>query len=169
MSGDDRVQLVKVVKDDGVGWQEYVDRIFAEKDKTAEAQRSNLEKRVDETKTTNDKAMVEAKNSVEARLVEAKSAADQVSQTLTKRLELLESGGAPFASRLDESLTELKSDVSLLNDGAVRTTVLDALREQTTKQIADQKRAIRNLAYAFGGTVLIAAGNILFQILNSKP
>lgn len=169
MNEQDAVQLVRVVKDDRVDLVDYVDRIFTEKDKTAEAQRSNLEKRVEEAKTTTEKAMEEAKTTVEARLIEAKTAADGVSSTITKRLDLLESGGAPFASRLDSSLTELKTDVDALNVNMVKTTVLDALREQTSTQILDQKRSIRNLFITVGVAVLIAIGNIVYSALQMNP
>lgn len=165
----DDVQLVRIVKDEGVDLKEYVDRIFLEKDKTAESQRLTLEKRVDEAKDSTEKAMNAAATNVEGRLVEAKTAADGVTGGITKRLDLLESGGAPFASRLDESLTELKNDVDILNENMVKTTVLDALREQTAAEIQAQKRTIRNLAYTVGAAVLIAIGNIVFQVLQSKP
>lgn len=169
MNEQDAVQLVRVVKDEGVDLREYVDRIFAEKKETADAQRVTLEKRVDEAKDSTEKAMNEAKATVEARLVEAKNAADGVTSAITKRLDLLESGGAPFASRLDSSLTELKTDVDALNVNMVKTTVLDALREQTSTQILDQKRSIRNLFITVGVAVLIAIGNIVYSALQMNP
>ena len=109
--------------------------------------------------------MVEAKVTVEARLVEAKTAADAVNAVMLKRLEILESGGAPFASRLDESLSSLKHDVGVLKDNMVRTTVLDALREQTVTEAKQQKRQIRNLYWSVGGTILVALMGMLVEIV----
>ncbi len=71
--------------------------------------------------------------------------------------------------RLDLSLTDLKVDVDALNVNMVKTTVLDALREQTSTQILDQKRSIRNLFITVGVAVAIAIGNIIYSTLNSSP
>ena len=146
--------------------RDYVDRIFSEKDKLAESQRETLERALVEARETTEKAMVEAKTTVEARLVEAKSAADAVQVGNVKRLDNLESGGAPFASRLDESLTSLKNDVKVLNENMVRTTVLDALREQTVQETKAQKRQIKQLYFTVGVTLFLGMVNIIVVLIN---
>ena len=131
-----------------VSLRDYVEKIFDEKDKSAEFARATLERALIEARSTTDRAMQEAKATTDKALAEAKTAADQVSVQIQKRIELLESGGAPFASRLDESLTSLKADVDVLKTNMVRTTVLDALREQTVAEAKAQKRQIRYIAIA---------------------
>jgi hypothetical protein len=165
-----RAEVEEIVKSMGthvgyVSLEKYVERIFDEKDDKAEFARATLERALIEARDTTDRAMVEAKTSVEARLSEAKAAADGVNATIMKRLDNLESGGAPFASRLDLSLTEMKVDVDNLKENMVRTTVLDALREQAQKDAQSQKRQIRNLAIGFGITLFVAAVNMTFQVL----
>lgn len=71
------------------------------------------------------------------------------SQTLT-RLEQLESGGAPFASRLDDSLLRLKDDVAKLKDNMVRSEVLDDLRDRAAEDAKAQKRQLMYIAVAAG-------------------
>jgi hypothetical protein len=141
---DMETYINRVVSDEFI----RVDRIFEEKDKKAESDRQTLEKAVAEAKTTTERARQEDKLATDKALAEAKGAADAVSVTITKRIELLESGGAPFASRLDESLSQLKQDVDVLKENMVRTTVLDALREQTVTEAKAQKRQIRYIAIA---------------------
>ena len=153
----------------GISVKDYVERIFEEKDKLSTSQRLTLELALVEARTTTATAMNEAKATVEARLIEAKVAADAVQAGNVKRLDHLESGGAPFASRLDESLNTLKDDVDALKDNMVKTTVLDALREKTDLDALAQKRQIRTLTITVGATVLLALGNILFGVFNSSP
>ena len=170
-----------------INLRDYVERIFYEKDKLAEAQRVTLERAVTEARVTTDRAMVEAKNTVEARLIEAKTAADAVQMANVKRLENLESGGAPFASRLDDSITtlkadvnnlkinlgpafesehlNLKADVAILKENMVKTTVLDALRQQTVDDARTQKRQIRNLYWTVGGTLMASMLNIIVLVV----
>ncbi|MDP9299709.1 MAG: hypothetical protein M3P43_02255, partial [Actinomycetota bacterium] len=88
-----------------------VDRIFEEREKSTEFARSQLER-----------ALNEYRDAVNKALVEAKAAADAVNRGINERLDNLESGGAPFASRLDQSLTELKEDVETLKTDTVRST-----------------------------------------------
>lgn len=148
-----------------VSIRDYIERIFDEKDKLAASERATLQSALIEARTTTDRAMVEAKVTVENRLVEAKSAADEVTLGMVKRLDNLESGGAPFASRLDQSLTQLKDDVDTLKENMVRTTVLDALRQQTVEDAQAQKRQIRNLFWTVGGTVFVMMLNVLILII----
>ena len=150
----------------GVPIRDYIERIFDEKDRLSESQRETLERALVEARETTEKAMVEAKNTVEGRLVEAKTAADAVSLVILKRVEILESGGAPFASRLDESLSSLKEDVSVLKDNMVRTTVLDALREQTVMEAKAQKRQIKNLYVSVGVALMIAVLNLAVALVS---
>lgn len=123
---------------------------------------------VDSQFATLDKAIVEAKSSVEGRLVDAKTAADGVNTGIMKRVEVLESGGAPFASRLDESLADLKTDVGVLKENMVRTTVLDALREQNVADSKIQKRQIKLLGITVAVSIAIAVCTILVQIFHSS-
>lgn len=148
-----------------VSVRDYVERIFAEKDKLSESQRETLERALVEARETTEKAMIEAKNTVEGRLVEAKTAADAVNTVMLKRVEQLESGGAPFASRLDASLTTLKEDVDILKDNMVRTTVLDALSEQAAQEARAQKRQIRNLFWSVGVTASVSIVGVFVQVL----
>jgi hypothetical protein len=140
-------------------------RVFDEKDKSAEFQRSTLANALVEAKVTTERAMQEAKATTDKQQGEAKAAADQVTLTMGKRIELLESGGAPFASRLDESLTSLKADVEVLKVNMVRTTVLDALREQTTNDIKQQKRQVRYIAIGAGFSLFVSVILIVIQIV----
>ena len=145
--------------------RDYIERIFTETDKLSESQRETLERALVEARETTEKAMIEAKTTVEGRLIEAKAAADAVQVGNVKRLDNLESGGAPFASRLDESLSTLKDDVDTLKENMVRTTVLDALREQTVQEARIQKRQIRNLYWTVGGTVFVSMLGIMATII----
>ena len=151
--------------------RDYIERIFEEKDRLATSQRETLERALVEARETTEKAMnkaaesvegrlVEAKFTVEGRLVEAKSAADAVQSGNVKRLENLESGGAPFASRLDSSLGTLKDDVDVLKANMVKTTVLDALREKQEEEASSQRRAIKNLYITVSVTLFIALLNM---------
>lgn len=144
--------------------RDYTDRIFAEKDKLAESQRETLERALVEARETTEKAMVEAKTTVEARLVEAKSAADAVQETNIKRLENLESGGAPFASRLDQSIKTMLLDVQTLKENMVKTTVLDALREQTVTETKEQKRQIKMLFYSVAVSMFLIVINFVIAV-----
>jgi DNA repair exonuclease SbcCD ATPase subunit len=148
-----------------VSLRSYVERIFDEKDRAAEFARATLERALIEAKVTTERAMQEAKVTTDTRLAEAKAAADAVTTTVQKRIELLESGGAPFASRLDEGLTQLKADVDTLKENMVRTTVLDALREQTIQEAKTQKSQIRNIAIAAGLSFAISLVLIGLQLL----
>lgn len=145
--------------------EKMTERVFADSEKAAEFKRVALEKALDRAKLDTDKAMVEAKAQVEQKLSDAKSAADkglsdaknaadEVNQTMKSRLDKLESGGAPFASRLDEGLTKLRSDVETLNTQSVKATVLDALREQAVQDTKAQKRQIKYIAIAAAGSFL---------------
>jgi len=144
--------------------RDYVERIFSEKDRLAESQRETLERALVEARETTEKAMNKAAETVEGRLIEAKVAADAVQTGNVKRLDSLESGGAPFASRLDASQKALVEDVGVLKENMVRTTVLDALREQTLEDARQQKRSIKNLYITVGVTAFIGVLNIIVAI-----
>jgi hypothetical protein len=139
-----------------VSLRDYIERIFDEKEKQTEFSRVQLERALVEARATTERAMTEAAATVEKRLIEAKTAADQVTVQVQKRVELLESGGAPFASRLDESLTSLKSDVDVLKENMVRTTVLDALRKKTEEDAKLQKRQIKYIAIGAGFSFVVS-------------
>jgi hypothetical protein len=134
--------------------EKQMERVFAERESSAEFKRLALKEALDEARRSTERALAEAKDTVQAALQEAKTAADKAlaeakgaavsaAEVNRHRIELLESGGAPFASRLDESLTLLKQDVDVLKENMVRTTVLDALREQTIEEAKAQKRQIK--------------------------
>lgn len=151
-----------------VDLRDYVERIFDEREKAAEFSRATLERALVEARTTTERAMQEARDNVAKALVEAKVAADERSNTMQKRIDTLESGGAPFASRLDDSITRLKGDVDTLKEGAVRQGALDALRqqqaeaiEQQTAEIKQQRKQIRNIFIAAG----LALGSSLVLVL----
>jgi hypothetical protein len=120
--------------DDGrfVNLRDYVERIFDEREKATEFARATLERALNEARVTTDRA-----------LAEAKLAADERGLVLQRRIESLESGGAPFASRLDESMTTLKHDVSTLKENMVRTTALEELRKANGVAIEQQRRQLR--------------------------
>lgn len=156
--------------------EKQVERVFAERETSAEFKRVALKEALDAAKETTDKALLEAKLAVEQKLADTQASSNTRSEALLKRLDLLESGGAPFASRLDESLQSLKADmetllgisvrkndsaylqlradVEVLNKDAVRTKVLDALRVQTLEEQKSQKRQVRMAIYAAGFSFL---------------
>jgi mRNA degradation ribonuclease J1/J2 len=139
-----------------VSLRSYIEAILSEKEKQTEFSRVQLERALVEARTTTERAMTQAAVEVEKRLVEAKVAADERAAVVQQRIDLLESGGAPFASRLDESLSKLKGDVDILNTNMVRTTVLDALREQTVAEAKAQKRQIRYIALAAAFSLVVS-------------
>jgi hypothetical protein len=164
-----------------------VDRVFEERKESAEFAREQLEKALIEARNTTERAMQEAKSTTDRALVDAKNAADSVNKTIFDRLEKLESGGAPFANRLDEGVSKLrrdvdvlesttvrsdgeehrrlKHDVETLNTDAVRTKVLDALRAQTQEEVkANKKRvqlAIIGASVSFAFSLILAIANYI--------
>ena len=141
--------------------EKQVERIFAEREASAEFKRIALKEALDEAKRSTDRALLEAKTNVEQKLVEAKIAADEREASLKFRLDLLEKGGAPFADRLNETANQLRRDVDVLNEDAVRTQVLEALRVQQQEEVMAQKRVVRAafiaaaLSFLFSGMLLI--------------
>lgn len=131
-----------------VSLRDYIETIFAERETSAEFKRVALQEKVNEAKITTATAMQEAKDSVENRLLEAKIAADERGLVLQARIEKLESGGAPFASRLDEGMTKLQADVATLNSGAVRAEVVEALRARQEEDSQTQRRQLRLTGFA---------------------
>lgn len=152
--------------------KEYVERIFEEKEKSSERDRVTLERALIEARTTTERAMQEAKatvekaqgeaaTSIQTRLLEAKEAADEREEQVQKRLSNLESGGAPFASRLDSNLNAMQDDVDVLKVNMVKTTVLDALRVQTEERAEAQRKQIKYIFIA----AAISLGISLIQVL----
>jgi sugar-specific transcriptional regulator TrmB len=127
-----------------VSLKDHVDALLGERDK-----------RYDERLETTEKALEAALVTADKALAQAKSATDRATEILTKRVELLESGGAPFASRLDESLSDLKKDVDELNEGAVRTEVLEALRRQQQEEAQQQKKTTKTALATAGAALLL--------------
>ena len=137
-----------------VSIRDYVERIFDEREKSVEKDRVQIERAVAEAKITSEKA-----------LQDAKSAADQVSQGLAHRLTVLESGGAPFASRLDDSLKILKNDVDALKDEAVRSTALREEARAASNAVEQQRKQIRLVIIGSGFTFAITVISILVGIM----
>jgi hypothetical protein len=144
--------------------EKQTERIFAERESSAEFKRIALKEAVDEGKVTTQTALLEARATTEQKLVDAKTAADEREKVIQNRLDKLESGGAPFANRLDEGVTKLREDVDTLNTDAVRTKVLDALRVQQAEEAKQQKRQVR-LALLTAG---IAAAIAIAQALGGR-
>lgn len=71
---------------------------------------------------------------------------------LESRIQVLESGGAPFASRLDESLCTLKEDVEHLKEDAIRGETLASLRADAERDRVMQGRSIRIALIAAGAS-----------------
>ena len=160
-----------------VNIRDYVERIFEEKEKSSERDRVTLELALIEARSTTERAMQEAKvtveralgeaaGSVQTRLLEAKAAADDRETQVVKRLENLESGGAPFASRLDQSITRLLSDVDGLKTNMVKTTVVEALREKGEEDIQAQRKQIK---YIFIAAALSLALSLLPLLARALP
>jgi archaellum component FlaD/FlaE len=160
-----KIKTVRLQKDPEVPVKEYIEAILEERKTQTEFSRLQLERSVEQARETTEKAMNEARDTVEKRLLEAKTSADDVVTELQKRLALLESGGAPFASRLDQSLERLKGDVDSLNEGAVKTTVLDALREQTTEDAKQQKRSLKYVGLTAGAALVVGLIEVGVQLL----
>lgn len=142
--------------------EKQMERIFAERETSTEFKRVALESKVNDAKLTTATALQEQKLVTEQKISDAKNAADDVVKGVNTRLDKLESGGAPFANRLDEGLTKLRKDVDLLNVDSVRTKVLDALREQTAVDTKLQKRQVRAALV----TGAIALGLAAFEALS---
>ena len=138
-----------------VSMKEFVLRIFEEKEAAADYKSMTLERALVEAKVTTERAILKAANTVQTRLLEAKAAADERDAAMMGRLDQLESGGAPFANRLDLSLTTLRGDVDTLKTNMVRTTVLDALREQTDLETRATKKQIKYIFVAAGVSLLL--------------
>ena len=148
-----------------VSLRSYIEAILSEKEKQTEFSRAQLERALVEARVTTERAMQEARLTVEQRLVEAKAAADEVAKGIVKRLDNLESGGAPFASRLDDGLKQLKADVDLLKEGAIKQGTIDELRKQQAIEIASQRKQIRLVfiaaAVSFGFSLILIGVQLL--------
>lgn len=128
--------------------EKHLNERFTQQELAAEFKRAALKDALDEAKLTADRAGAAAKTNVEERLSEAKTAADERFLVLQTRTEKLESGGAPFASRLDDGIRKLNEDVATLNNNAVRAEVVEALRTRQEEDANTQKRQIKYIAIA---------------------
>lgn len=136
--------------------EKQTERVFAERETSAEFKRLALKDALDNAKITTDAAMEEAKRNVKTELDKAKIAADERGLVLQTRIEKLESGGAPFASRLDDGMTKLAEDVRLLNLSAVKQEVVQALRYKQDEDAKMQRRQAR-AAFATATVALVIA------------
>jgi len=133
--------------------RDYFERILQERRRSHDAEHAAH----DEQHKAQDEALGFARRTLEAAVTDAKGSVEERHDETTRRLDTLESGGAPFASRLDDSLVRLKADVDELKVQAVRTTALDTLRQQSAEKIEQQRKQIKY--------ILIAAGLSLFVSL----
>jgi chemotaxis regulatin CheY-phosphate phosphatase CheZ len=141
----------------------------------------------DEQHISEQQLLTFARETLESRVAEAANNVDERNKVIADRLDRLESGGAPFASRLDESLKTLKSDVETLkSDGitsetfkslvsdvdslkteAVRQTALDTLRQQNSEKIESQRKQIKYVLIAAGLSFAISLVLLGVQVLGS--
>lgn len=130
----------------GVSLRDYFERVLQERRREHETEH----RAHDRQHETMQEVMDSAHNTLDVSIQDAKNRIGERHGEVVRRLETLESGGAPFASRLDDSLKTLKSDVETLKEKGVRQEAIEALRETQTKELAAQKKQLR--------LVLIAAG-----------
>lgn len=136
--------------------EKQTERIFAERETSAEFKRLALKEALDEARVTTERALAEAKKSVAEQVDQAKNAADARALVLQTRIEKLESGGAPFASRLDDGIKKLEKDVAQLTTGAVRSEVVEALRKQQIDEAKAQKKQTRAALFAAGLSLIVS-------------
>jgi len=152
-SGDDRRHGGGRVSE-----RDYFERILQERRRAHDAEHgSHAEKHVAETQ-----AMDFARATLETAVADAKANVNERNKEIIRRLDTLESGGAPFASRLDDSLERLKQDVEDLKIKSVEQTALDGLRQANTDAIAAQRRQIKYILLTAG--IALALSLILFGI-----
>lgn len=136
--------------------EKSVDKTFASNETTAEFKRASLATALAEAKATTDAALRAAAESVENKLIEAKTAADERGIVLQTRIEKLESGGAPFADRLNETTRKLQLEVEKLTTGAVKAEVVEALRDRQVEDAKAQKKQTRAALLAGGAALVLA-------------
>lgn len=171
--------------------EKSMDKTFAASETTAEFKRTSLATALAEAKATTDAALKAAADSVENKLVEAKTAADERGLVLQTRIEKLESGGAPFASRLDDGMRKLREDVdkietegtplairvqgivdgisrdvAKLNTSAVKQEVVDALRVRQDEDLKAQKKQTRVALISGGVALVLAVAETLLRVFN---
>ena len=128
--------------------EKQMERIFAERESSAEFKRLALKDALDKAEVQVATALTKQEATMATKLDDAKEAADEVIKGIRAEIVVLQSGGAPFANRLDTGLTNLRTEVDILNKDAVRTKVLDALAERATRDAKAQKRQILYIAIA---------------------
>jgi len=132
---DDNGQFVSI--------KDYIERILAEQEKTDALVR-----------TLTDRAFEDMKDALGEMVAGVKV-----------RLDRLESGGAPFASRLDQGLTALKNDVDTLKTVAVRTEALNAVRDAGIEEAREQRRQIKLIVIGVGFSLLLSLVSAALQLI----
>jgi len=97
-----------------------------------------------------------ARRTLEQAVADARHSVDERTLELVRRLDILESGGAPFASRLDDSLTALKNDVGDLKTKSIEQGALDALRQANTDAIERQRKQIRLVIITAAASLVVS-------------
>lgn len=113
----------------GITVKEYITTILEERERVNQRYWASLEKYL---ATTKEEFSKDLDHAVEAAAQERKHIIDSI--------KVLESGGAPFASRLDSDITRMKEDVDKLKVESVRNEVIEALRKKNEEEVKVQKR-----------------------------
>jgi hypothetical protein len=138
--------------DHDVSERDFFERILGERRRAHDEQHN-----AHDSKHIAEQQLLEfARRTLEARVDAAAANVEERDTVVASRLDKLESGGAPFASRLDESLKTLKQDVEDLKTRSVEQAALDGLRLQNTEAIAAQKRQIKYILVAAGLSLALA-------------
>lgn len=138
-----RISMAKYIDSRIKAERLLTDRILNEKEKKTLADQATLSTALDKAALTATLALDKAAASTEKALAEAKAAADERGLVIQGRIEKLEAGGAPFASRLDDSLTRLKTDVETLKSESVASGALDELQRATKAEREESRRRLR--------------------------
>jgi len=119
--------------------RDYFERILQERRRAHDAEHSAH----DEQHNAADEALGFARRTLEQAVADARQNVQDRHAEVVRRLDTLASGGAPFASRLDDSLSVLKSDVDSLKVKSIEQSALDALRQANTDAIERQRKQLR--------------------------
>lgn len=141
--------------------RDFFERILAERRRAHDSEHFAH----DEGHKSDAHAMEFARRTLETALQEAKANVAETHEAVTRRLDILESGGAPFASRLDDSLNRLKSDVDILKAESVKVGVLEQERHANTLLLEQQRRQIRGIFIAASASFIFSLVLLLVEII----
>jgi len=119
--------------------RDYFERILQERRRAHDAEHAAH----DEQHNLANEALGFARRTLEQAVADARLNVQDRHAEVVRRLDTLESGGAPFASRLDDSLKTLKADVQSLKDRSIEQTAFDTLRQANTEAIERQRKQLR--------------------------